>query len=153
MQIYKYNNEPEAQKIKFLLENEKIPCEIHSFENWGYDGIFRGQIGMGEVIVPDEFSNKAKKIISEFLTKENTKPYKEDKDLRIMKLAYMVKSHKTGRFVYVGFIIVGAILLIGFKSIIGAIISIAFTAILLFEEAEVKSLKRELQSMESKGAV
>ena len=62
MKIYKYNNEPEAQKIKVLLEAQNIPCELRSFENWGYDGVFRGQIGMGEVIVPDHFSAKAKAI-------------------------------------------------------------------------------------------
>ena len=65
MKIYRYHNEPEAQKIKTLLGAENIPCQLHSFETWGLDGIFRAEMGMGEVIVPDEFANKAKQIIDE----------------------------------------------------------------------------------------
>ena len=57
MRIYKYNTEPEAQKVKHLLEAQNIPCEIHSFENWGYDGALRGTMSMGEIIIPDEFTD------------------------------------------------------------------------------------------------
>ena len=64
--IYRYSNIPESHRIKALLEEEKIPCELHSFENWGYDGAFRGQMGMGEIIVPDEYADKAKGIIDKF---------------------------------------------------------------------------------------
>lgn len=98
--VYKYNNEPEAQKIKSLLESENIPCEIHSFENWGYDGAFRGQIGMGEVIVPDKFSVKAKETIDKFIKEERNRYYIDD-ELTILKLQRAAKGYRWAKYILV----------------------------------------------------
>jgi hypothetical protein len=95
MKIYKYNNEPEAQKIKALLEAENIPCELHSFETGAFDGVFRGQIGMGEVIVLDEFSNKAKEIVDKFISEQKDEDNKAKDDWK--KICLLEESAKCDR--------------------------------------------------------
>ena len=68
--IYRYNNIPESHQIEALLKEAKIPHELHSFEKGVYDGLFRVQIGMGEVMVLHKYISKAKEIIAKFI-KEN----------------------------------------------------------------------------------
>jgi len=98
--VYRYNDIPEAQRIVQLLEAQDIPCQIQSFENWGYDGIFRGQIGMGEIIVPDNFSDKAKEVIDEFVKEEKEKDFKGDKELRIIKITQNIQSYKIAPYFF-----------------------------------------------------
>ncbi|MFC1703320.1 hypothetical protein ACFL1E_00860 [Candidatus Omnitrophota bacterium] len=88
--VYKYYNQQEALKIEASLKSENIPVEIHSFENWGYDGVFRHEVGMGEVIVPDEYEKRAKAIISEVL--KEFKHTAEDMEFKIIKLRQSSKS-------------------------------------------------------------
>ncbi len=69
--IHTYDNYPESVAIKQLLEDKGIPVEIHSFEEWGYDGVFRGQIGMGEIIVPEEYEKEARTIVHQFVREKD----------------------------------------------------------------------------------
>jgi len=64
--VYRYGSYPEASCIKEVLESNGIPVEVHSFENWGFDGVFRSQIGMGEILVADKFQKKAERLIEEY---------------------------------------------------------------------------------------
>ena len=126
MKIYRYSTEPEAQKIKALLEAQNIPCKLHSFENWGYDGVFRGQMGMGEVIVPDEFSDKAKEIINKFVEEEVEKPpLEKNVEFKKFKLEQDIDKIRTLIYIiYIIFMIVASFLLFRFKGMLGIIIVI-----------------------------
>lgn len=68
--IYIYHEHSEALVLQNLLESHGIPVRIHSFENWGYDGLFRSEVGMGEILVPDTLEEKATQLIHTF--KEET---------------------------------------------------------------------------------
>ncbi|HKL67391.1 MAG TPA: hypothetical protein VJ877_05820 [Bacteroidales bacterium] len=47
----------EAQRIKNVLDREKIPHIIRSFHDSAYDGLFQGQQGWG-VLMADEKNEK-----------------------------------------------------------------------------------------------
>jgi hypothetical protein len=158
MKIYRYSNEVEAQKIKFLFEDENVPCEIHSFENWGYDGMFRGQMGMGEIIVPDGFSDKARKIIDKFVKEEREKENKEDNELRILKLESVAKQEKFYKPSYVISIIFGILLLLKFKGIASIVIFggsfiIILPLILVLGEKEAEKARKELQNLKNEEVI
>ncbi len=57
-------NEFEAEVIKDALEKEQIPTIIRSFKDTAYDGIYILQKGWGNVLVPEEYKDKAKQIVS-----------------------------------------------------------------------------------------
>ncbi len=78
MQLYKYSNEIERQKLKSLLEQENIPFEDRCFEDWGYNGIFRPQMGMGEIIVSEYAYEKARLVIKDFLEEERKEASETD---------------------------------------------------------------------------
>lgn len=147
--VYKYNNEPEAQKIKSLLESENIPCEIHSFENWGYDGAFRGQIGMGEVIVPDKFSVKAKEIINKYI-EESSKNFKEDAESKSIKLKRDVEKLKTLiYYLYMLFVVFSLFLAYRMRNVLSAvIITLLAIGIYLVTTRLQKDLKKTQKELE-----
>ena len=153
MKIYKYNNELEAQKIKLLFAEQNIPCELRSFENWGYNGLFRGQIGMGEVIVPDEFTDKAKGIIDKFVKEERDKPLEIDIDL-----AHIVLKRNIGSLnafiwlIFISFIIIGSFLLFRISGIISIVVVVmlaicTISAINRLQNA-LKNTKEKLEKIE-----
>ena len=104
--VYKYYNQVEASKIKELLESEDIPVELRSFEEWGYDGVFRSQMGMGEILVPDEYQAKAEKIINTF-TKEKEIEKVEDKELKMLALEGKIKGSKWEILLGIIYLLVG----------------------------------------------
>ncbi len=57
-------NEFEAEVIKDSLEKEEIPVMIRTFRDTAYNGIYILQKGWGNVLVPEEYKEKAKKIVS-----------------------------------------------------------------------------------------
>jgi len=54
----------EADVMKDALEKEQIPVLIRSFRDTSFDGIFESQKGWGVVMVPDEFRQRAKEVLS-----------------------------------------------------------------------------------------
>lgn len=152
MKIHRYSTEPEAQKIKFLLESQNIPCELHSFENWGYDGVFRGQMGMGEIVVPDRFADRAKEIINKFLEEERNKLYEEDVELKSIRLKRDVGKFKILIFYpYVIFIIISYFLLFRIKAmftvIVVVLLFIGAMRVTFYAQKELKRVRKELESM------
>jgi len=141
MEAYKYNNEPEAQKIKHLLEVQDIPCEIHSFENWGYDGVFRGQVGMGQIVVPDNMADRAKQVIDRFI-KEEREGGEGDPELKRLKLKYHVEQLKTLKFVINAALIIAVIAFfkLGFFGII--LIGLLAIGVIFGNDYVTKELKR-----------
>lgn len=61
--IITIENEIEAQLLKALLDNEKIPHLIRSYHNPIYDGIFQLQKGWGTVFVPEQYEERVKIIL------------------------------------------------------------------------------------------
>ncbi len=57
-------NRFEAELIRDALEKEQIPTMIRSFHDTAYNGIYILQKGWGNVLVPEEFREKAEKIIN-----------------------------------------------------------------------------------------
>jgi len=154
VKIYRYNSEPEAQKIKFLLESQNIPCEIHSFENWGYDGALRGAMGMGEIIVPDEFSDKAKEIIVKFVKEEMNKTPEQDMELKSIKLKRNIEKFKTLIYViYIAFITCGYFLLFHFKGIIAIMVFLLLLITVIratfYVRKDIEKAKEELKNLKN----
>ncbi len=53
----------EAQRIEFILNEQKIPCRIRSFHDTAYDGLFQVQKGWGELFAPSELKEEILAII------------------------------------------------------------------------------------------
>jgi len=68
-----------ADVIKDALEKEEIPVLVRSFQDTSFNGIFIPQKGWGILLVPDEFREKAKKII-EIVETENKKESESTED-------------------------------------------------------------------------
>lgn len=153
MRVYTYNNNPEAQKVKHLLESQEIPCEIHSFENWGYDGLFRGQVGMGEITVPDKLAGKAKEVIEKFKAEERDKPFKGDAELSRIKLRHRIEQLGALRYViYIVFAVLSYYLLfiMGVFGIIGAgLFYIGLIHGIAHIKKELAEAKKELDSIQA----
>ena len=64
--FYTFDNAVEGERLKNLLEEEKIQVMIRSLEDSAYNGIFRLQIGAGKIVVFEEDVERSKKIIEEF---------------------------------------------------------------------------------------
>ncbi len=73
-----YENHMEALALKRLLEEREIPVTVHSFEEWGVDGIFRSQMGMGEIIVPGELEGEAREAIAQFIAERDSPKDRKD---------------------------------------------------------------------------
>jgi hypothetical protein len=145
MRVYTYNNEPEARKIKLLLEAENIPCQIHSFETWGYDGVFRGEMGMGEIVVPDTVGLRAQEVVEQFVREERGKQV-EDTELQLIRLEQDVAKLKSSlQMVYVGGIIFGLLILFSLPGFIGGMIIILLA---IGVNMAAKRLQRDLRKAE-----
>lgn len=94
MQLYRYGNEIERQKLKSLLEEKNIPFEDRCFEDWGYNGVFRPQMGMGEIIVGEYAYEKARLVIKEFLDDEQNKVFEKDAGSEEFFLEHEVRNTK-----------------------------------------------------------
>jgi hypothetical protein len=53
----------EAQRIEFILNEQKIPFRIRSFHDTAYDGLFQVQKGWGELFAPSELKEEILAII------------------------------------------------------------------------------------------
>lgn len=69
--VHVYENHMEALALQHLLQEKEIPAMVHSFEEWGVDGIFRSQMGMGEIIVPDGQEEEAREAIAQFMAERD----------------------------------------------------------------------------------
>jgi len=153
MRVYVYSNNPEAQKVKHLLESQDMPCEIHSFENWGYDGVFRGQVGMGEIVVPDDQAERAKEVIEKFKAEERDKPFEGDAELNRIKLEQRIEQLGTLRYViYIVFAVLAYYLLfsMGLFGIIGAgLLSMGLIYGIAHLKKELAEAKKELDKIQN----
>jgi hypothetical protein len=61
-------NRFEGDRIRQALEEAQIPYLVKSFLDTAYDGLYIPQKGWGAVMVPEEFREKAEKIILEVKT-------------------------------------------------------------------------------------
>ncbi len=64
--LLKPANEPEANAIKSILEENGIPSAIQSFHDTAYDGLFQAQYGWGVIRVSEEDFSEAEKIVEEW---------------------------------------------------------------------------------------
>ncbi len=64
--LLKPANEPEANAIKSILEENGIPAEIQSFHDTAYDGLFQVQYGWGVIRVSEDDFVEAEKIVEEW---------------------------------------------------------------------------------------
>jgi hypothetical protein len=58
-------NRFEGDRISQALQEAGIPYMINSFLDTAYDGLYVPQKGWGRVMVPEEFCEKAERIIAE----------------------------------------------------------------------------------------
>jgi hypothetical protein len=58
-------NRFEGDRVSQALNEAEIPFLMKSFLDTAYDGLYIPQKGWGAVMVPEEFSEEAKRIISE----------------------------------------------------------------------------------------
>jgi hypothetical protein len=58
-------NRFEGDRVSQALKEAEIPFLIKSFLDTAYNGLYIPQKGWGAVLVPEEFSEKAEKIVSE----------------------------------------------------------------------------------------
>ena len=144
---------PEAQKIKILLEDENIPCEVHSFENWGYNGVFRGQMGMGEIVVPDELTDRAKAIVDKFIKEERNAPGEMDPaSAKTVSSRTIANLYGLILIVLMAFIAFGFFLLLGVRGNAGIALYFLLTGVVLAVLARIKKVlrktKKELEETE-----
>ncbi|MEA3328365.1 MAG: DUF2007 domain-containing protein [Candidatus Omnitrophota bacterium] len=64
--LYTFNNIIEGERLRNLLEEEKIQVMIRSLEDSAYDGIFRLQVGAGKIMIFEEDVERGREIIKEF---------------------------------------------------------------------------------------
>lgn len=64
--LLKPTNEPEANVIKSILEENGIHVAIQSFHDTAYDGLFQSQYGWGVIRVSEEDFAEAEKIVEEW---------------------------------------------------------------------------------------
>ena len=64
--LLKPKNEPEANAIKAILEENGIHAEIQSFHDTAYDGLFQSQYGWGVIRVSEEDFAEAEKIVDQW---------------------------------------------------------------------------------------
>lgn len=64
--LLKPTNEPEANAIKSILEENGIHVAIQSFHDTAYDGLFQSQYGWGVIRVSEEDFAEAEKIVEEW---------------------------------------------------------------------------------------
>ena len=136
-----------------LLETQNIPCELLSFENWGYDGLLRGQMGMGEIVVPDEFAEKAKGVVDKFIKEERDKPAKMDAGLAKIVLRQNVGNLNALTYViFIAFIIFGSFSLLRIKGIFGVAVFALLTVCVVLGIKRTKKVlrdaKKELKRVE-----
>lgn len=55
----------EGDRVSQVLKETGIPYIINSFLDTAYDGLYVPQKGWGRVMVPEEFFEKAEKIVAE----------------------------------------------------------------------------------------
>ncbi len=60
------DNQFEADVLKDAMEKEGIPVLVRSFQDTMFNGIYIPQKGWGIIEVPDDFRERAKKIIDDF---------------------------------------------------------------------------------------
>jgi hypothetical protein len=59
------DNRFEGDRVSQVLNEAEIPFLIKSFLDTAYDGLYVPQNGWGAVMVPEEFEDEAKRVISE----------------------------------------------------------------------------------------
>ncbi len=64
--LMKPANEPEANAIKSILEENGIPAEVQSFHDTAYDGLFQAQYGWGVIRVSEKDFAEAEQIVEEW---------------------------------------------------------------------------------------
>jgi hypothetical protein len=64
--VYKPDNEAEANAIKMILEENNIDAKVTSFHDTAYDGLYQSQYGWGVIKVSEENFSKAQEIITEW---------------------------------------------------------------------------------------
>lgn len=64
--LLKPTNEPEANVVKSILEENGIHVAIQSFHDTAYDGLFQSQYGWGVIRVSEEDFAEAEKIVEEW---------------------------------------------------------------------------------------
>ena len=71
--VYTYFEQVDALNLQHLLEAEGIPVKVHSNEDWGMDGILRAQVGMGAILVPEQFEQQAQHLVEEYVKDKKQK--------------------------------------------------------------------------------
>ena len=70
------DNRFEGDRVSQGLNESEIPFLIKSFLDTAYDGLFVPQKGWGAVMVPEEFEDEARRVMSEI--KKSFKEEEED---------------------------------------------------------------------------
>jgi len=60
------DNEFEADVVASMFEEEKIPHNVVSHHSSAYDGLFQMTMGWGHVEIPEEFQEKAEKLMQSY---------------------------------------------------------------------------------------
>jgi len=61
-------NRFEGDRVSQVLKEAGIPYMIQSFLDKAYDGLYLPQKGWGRVMVPEEFSDQAERMVAEVRT-------------------------------------------------------------------------------------
>jgi len=61
-------NRFEGDRVSQVLKEAGIPYMIQSFLDSAYDGLYLPQKGWGRVMVPEEFSDQAERMVAEVRT-------------------------------------------------------------------------------------
>ena len=64
--VYKPENEAEANAIKMILKEKNIYAKVVSFHDTAYDGLYQSQYGWGVIKVDEEHVSESRKIITEW---------------------------------------------------------------------------------------
>ncbi len=77
---YKPENDAEALALKAVLTEHDIYCEVVSFHDTAYDGLYQSQYGWGVIKVREKDYEKAQKIIAEWKSSAPDKvPWNKEK--------------------------------------------------------------------------
>jgi hypothetical protein len=79
--LYNFKDVEEAQVIKDMLAQKNITASIRSFNDSAFDGIYEKQFGGGEILVREQDSQNAKKVLSDFLSMSVSVPKATPEDI------------------------------------------------------------------------
>ena len=138
----------EAELAKGLLTEKGIDSSISADDAGGtYSSLSFGNVKL--LVARNDLDNASK--VLDVLESQSSQESKSDNGLKKKKLEARTKTHSFGRFVYIGFILLGTFVVFASQNIagkgLGLLLIIMFLSIYIFEQKKYKESKKEMENL------